>query len=456
MRHLTRFILAIPVAAIMGLSLAVPAYSESHQVSSHVSGFAKPHPKLTNAMITRMSPRRVDALFTPLRRVANAVDQVGRTRAADIYSGLALNGPDGTVDVYLTDTSKASWLLAAAHKLDRKADMGRVRIHHGAFTKKALDAATAYLWAESQAHKLPYRIWMTSVSHEGTGIVIGVSNVKAARQDAGRVAKSLQRLAASPKPATSAIKLSFHHANHPARPLYNKYDDTSGQIGGDQLYGQENTGTCTAGFAAHDSAGNDFLITAGHCYPNNEDVETYHSHTWIGYVFRGPYTYFDSDLIYQGLGHTFYNDEGEGTTPSTSRYYPLSDGHAYSYYGDYVYQNGVTSSYYAGWTPSNIMVINQDTTWNGGEGTVRGVIGRRQGDNRCVGYPGDSGATVFSLNPDGKRQLRGIVDVGVTEPGSHTCYLNAYGGVLAGSTDIGWVEATDILNHWGLTQDTWT
>jgi hypothetical protein len=76
MRHPTQFILAIPVAAIIGLSLAVPAYSESNQSGPHVTRVAKPHGKLTNAIIAKMSSAQIDALFTLLRRVANAADQV--------------------------------------------------------------------------------------------------------------------------------------------------------------------------------------------------------------------------------------------------------------------------------------------------------------------------------------------------------------------------------------------
>lgn len=424
---------------------------------------AKPEPPGASPGVSD-EVKRIDASYMPLRRIANAIDAAGRGSSADVYSGLFLNGSNGAVDLWLTDIGQLGRVIAQAKQRDATADYRRVKVHKGAFSRATLNTVRDQLLSADESHALPYRVFSGFVDYDGSGIHAGVSNVAAAQAHEPARKRALHAMlqAQAVKTAADAVPISFFKGTS-ATAMYNKWDDTSNQIGGDQLT-PPGGGWCTAGFAADDSAGNNYLITAGHC-----GAGTYKS-GWgsvvVGTTAMGPYDRFDSVAI---KGGRFYNDEGEANP--NQHYEVLSGGHAYSYNGDVVCQNGVSTAWRQGETPCNITVRNENAWWyiQKDDGTwmhVQGVIGTRPYDqNHPAVIAGDSGATVFTYN-DGNRQLRGIVESanpcadlsggGCQHYGSGTRFVVTMpNGTGAWASDtIGWVEATDILGHFGLTQDT--
>jgi hypothetical protein len=353
-----------------------------------------------------------------------------------VYSGLYLNGAKHTVDLWLTDPTKAASIVKAAHKLDPAADLRRLRIHRGTYSQRALDRASDALFAESKTGKLPYTVFTTTALYNGSALLVGVPDPAKAR-NAAAVTHHLMAESSTP-----AVSLTFEAARKP-QPMsstYNKFDDNKNWIGGDQIANPNDLhDACTAGFAADDSSGHQYLVTAGHCTVGTVAARSYPNN------YSGKDYFFDAELI---SGNSYYNDEGEGSTPANSWWAVLNGGVAYSYAGDIVCQNGMMTSYSQGRTPCNIRVTNSDFKWANGNGQSRGVRGATT-DGSIGAMSGDSGGTVFTYN-SGTRQLRGIISTGF---GCWSVPVNGWPDQLA-CNDIAWTEAVDVLNHFGLHQDT--
>ncbi|MCW2916899.1 MAG: hypothetical protein JWN52_4967 [Actinomycetia bacterium] len=451
---------------VAALAVTTTLTLASLPAAAHAAPF-KPEPSAAGGITAEA--KRIDAVYVPLRKVANAVDGAGRASSADVYSGLYLNGSKGTVDVWLTDTAKAGRVLAEAKKLDPRANFNRVHIHKGAFSRATLNIVRDELISSGEHHKLPYHLFSGSVAYDGSGIQAGVSSVAEAKAHEPARKRTLQARALAVRAQNPAsVPVTFFKGEKAATTAYDKWDDQNNQIGGDQL--KVPGGWCTAGFAADDSSGRDYLVTAGHCANNGDTIKSGHGSATVGTVVSGPFDRYDSELIRGNTSGNYYNDEGEYNNSVGSFYKVLSGGHAYSHSGDVVCQNGVSTAWRQAETPCNITVVNENAWWDVDLSSyVQGVIGTRP---YSTAHPaviqGDSGATVFTYN-GGNRQLRGIVEaanpcafIDGSKGGSCTSYGNKTlfsvtmpdGGTLKASNSVGWVEATDILNHFGLTQDT--
>ena len=87
-------------------------------------------------------------------------------------------------------------------------------------------------------------------------------------------------------------------------------------------------------------------------------------------------------------------------------------------------------------TPCGIKVTNGDIWFPIGGYMARGV----EGDDVTHGWgarSGDSGATIFAVQPYGKRQARGKLSAGGTD-------------FTTGQTRIDWTEAPDIFSAYNL------
>lgn len=178
------------------------------------------------------------------------------------------------------------------------------------------------------------------------------------------------------------------------------------------------------------------MITAAHCFATGQRI-----HTGAGTA--GAY---GNGLVgsYVGtVGTTNRQWDAEEITGAnnnadesdTSAWKPLSST-AYSYVGDYVCHDGAASFYLHHPTPCGIKVTNGDIYFRIGGYTARGVEGVDVAHG-WGSHNGDSGATVFAVQPGDKRQARGIVS----------------SGGLDGTSDqkrVDWTEAVDIFQAFGL------
>ena len=178
------------------------------------------------------------------------------------------------------------------------------------------------------------------------------------------------------------------------------------------------------------------LITAAHCFRTGQRVYTaagttgafgnHRTGNYVGTVGTRN-TEWDAEPL---TGTTNNADESD-----TTGWKPLTSV-AYSYVGDYVCQDGAASFFLGHPTPCGITVTDGDIWFAIGGHLARGVEGVdvRHG---WGSHAGDSGATVFAVEPGNKRQARGIVS----------------SGGLDGTPDqkrVDWTEAVDIFRTFGL------
>src|SRR5436190_12393826 len=130
MAHRRRAVAAVFVAALVGAAtLGTAAHADP----------GTPAP-LTYEQIAALPPAQQADLLNPLRVTGGAVDSVGRSSGADIYSGVEIDAPAHAVNLYLTDPGGAAAFLRAAKAAVPEADLGLVRVKNGTHTKQQLDA----------------------------------------------------------------------------------------------------------------------------------------------------------------------------------------------------------------------------------------------------------------------------------------------------------------------------
>jgi hypothetical protein len=174
------------------------------------------------------------------------------------------------------------------------------------------------------------------------------------------------------------------------------------------------------------------LVTAAHCFSLGEHVYTGGGATGaIGNGQIGNYvgtvvartTEWDAALL-TGTDNNADESDTTGWKPLTSV--------AYSYVGDYVCQDGAASFFLGHPTPCGIKVTDGDLYFPIGGYWARGVEGVDV-EHGWGSHDGDSGGTVFAVEPQGARQARGIVSSGGAD----------------GTPDqkrVDWTEAVDIFH----------
>lgn len=373
-------------------------------------------PTYTNAQIAAMTQDQQAALLNPLRRVADAVDAVGRTTAAGYYAGVVLDPNHGAVLVHLTDLSRKGALLSAARRRDEGIDTGLIRFAGARYTRKALGEARDKVYEQRAA--LGLDLESIVVPPTGTGLEVRVRDL------AGGAAR-LSSLAAG-----SAELFGVGVTLKPAIEGSDKSRrrDTPAWIAGAALSKswQSEGHWCTSGIPARRNSDNrSYLITAAHCYGSGETVYTSFENGGRNEIGRvaAVNDWWDAvavDTTSSGwtASRVWEGSQDGGRTRTIS-------GIRYSYQGDWVCQTGFTSGQVC-----DIHVINQDITWTGSDGkNHRGVEAAKDTPGDAI-RDGDSGGPVWAYTGD-TRQLRG---------------LNSWGGY----SYIRWTEATDILNSFGM------
>jgi hypothetical protein len=376
--------------------------------------------KTTDADIAAMGPTEQAALLQPLRRIAGVLDAQGRAGWTRTYAGVELDAADDAVDLFTTDATAGRSLLAAGRRAAPDAQWARVRLLPAAYSREELDAAAArVVTGPGQA-----RLRDVSVSADGAGLRL---DVVPARSSASVVPAGLG-VATQVRPAT-AVRAAKSWSSV-------KWHDSPPFIGGDVLTANGHH-YCTAGLpAVRRSDHVPVMITAAHCFSTGQRVYTAagtpgaygngRRGRFVGVVGSRNKTW-DAELL---TGRTNNADESD-----TTGWKPLTSV-AYSYVGDYVCHDGQASFYLGHPTPCGIKVTDDDI-WFPIDGDVaRGV----EGVDVRTGWGchnGDSGATVFAVEPNNDRQARGIIS----------------SGGLDGTPDqkrVDWTEAVDIFKADGL------
>ncbi|MFD8766550.1 chymotrypsin family serine protease [Streptomyces mirabilis] len=444
-----------PLTYIAGIGAAALALAAATVPQTATAQPAEPN-KLTLAQIAALSPEAQGRILDPLRAIAAAAGQAGKTTEADIYSSLKIDAPDGRVDVYLTDPSKAADFIKAAKQVNKHIDATRITVLHAQYTLRALHAARNHLLAQEAAHQLPYKIYTAAVATDGSGLQVGVDKPDSALAGTTRASSATARRDSSTAANVSGVSVTFSKSQHATTTSWSdtKWHDSSPYIGGDQL--TDGNSYCSAGLPAVRTSDNKpFMITAGHCFTTGTEVFTGAGATptmghyydgltgstgnYVGTVasVSGPW---DAETL---SGSNNNSDESDSTT-----WHPVTSS-GYSYNGDLVCQDGVASFFMQQGTVCGIDVTNQDITYSitdwSGTHNVRGVEGTRLSSNIpwAVAH-GDSGTMVFSVSGS-TRQARGIDSAG----SGPCCYSYGTQGDMAFNYIL-WTEAPDILGHFGM------
>jgi hypothetical protein len=375
-----------------------------------------------------MDPRVLADVQTPLLTAARALDEAGRGRGHDYYSGVEFDPAYDGVDLYLTDTSKSTAFVSDAHDLS-PFDTSLVKVFKSMYTKDEEHAARDDVWAKHRTGALPYKVRAVSVPADGSGVELEVDDVDKAK------AHYVQHpeLATSPYAPGSVQSTLGLRKNVPSKfvkdrnivPSVYRWADSTPFIAGDLL--TDGRMYCSAGIPAVSFQNIQELFTAAHCFGDDAYVYTGNSsmrNSWdfssLGnYVGRvshvSPDLSTDTIQIDQTYGSSSPgNNADEGDTNST--YHPITRiDHAYP--NQYVCQDGIVEYYILGRVVCNIIVDNNDTqvTYSGtvrGTYTVYGSLGHALDNdsrgNKVAGMAGDSGGLVFTNLNDGTKDAVGM------------------------------------------------
>lgn len=375
---------------------------------------------LTNAAVAALSPTAQAARLQPLRRLAGDLDQLGRARYRAQYAGVSLSAGDDTVDLYVTSASAGRRLIGAARARDAHAEWRDVRLRAARFSAARLDAAARALTRTPVAN----RVESISLPAAGTGLDVAIEGSQPAAALTG-------------SSTIDGVPVAVHREapTHQKSWAAAKWHDSTPFIGGDYLT-RDGHDRCTAGLpAVARGTGKPVMITAAHCFAIGTRVYTGAGTPGdFGNGLVGNYvgTAAANNREWDAVELTGANDNGDesdryGWKPLTSV--------AYSYDGDYVCQNGAASFFLGHPTPCGIKVTDDDLYFKIGGYWARGVEGV---DVHGWGsHNGDSGGTVFAVEPNGARQARGIVSSGGAD----------------GTVDqqrVDWTEAVDIFRAFDL------
>ena len=351
-------------------------------------------------------------LLAPLRAAAAALDAVGQRDAPAVYAGVDLDVQAGRTDLYVTDPTAAPGLIDSARRTDPGLTGDQLVVHGAAYALATLDAASRAL---VDAHE-PYAVYAAYPAPDASGVVAEVSDPVAAMAVGSPADVPVSFVPGTPRDPHSWDAVKWH--------------DSTPFIGGDVLTGDGHR-YCTAGLpAVRVRDKHPVMVTAAHCFSTSQRVYTGAGKTWAydngrtgRYVGRvtARSTHWDAELI-DGADNNADESDTSGWLPLTSV--------GYSYRGDDVCHAGAASASKGHPTPCGITVTIADLYFREGGHTARGVEGVDVHGWGSVN--GDSGGTVFAVEPHGDRQLRGLVSSGGAD----------------GTRDqrrVDWTEAVDIF-----------
>ncbi|MGI3783885.1 MAG: hypothetical protein ACRYG2_24215 [Janthinobacterium lividum] len=415
------------VLALVVALLAGPAPVEATERAQVASAQASP----TDAQVAALDPDAQAVILEPLRTAAAALDAAGRRDLPDAYAGVALDVAGGRTDLYLTDPTVAPSLMATAQRDDPGLTPAEVTVHRAAFALTALEAASRT--AVDGTH--PYAVYAASPAPDASGVQMEVRDPAAAARASGDVLRVTGR-----DGVTAAVPVTFVVGSPRVAHDWDavKWHDSTPFIGGDVLT-TDGHRYCTAGLpAVRVKDRRAVMVTAAHCFSAGQRVYTGAGTTWAYRNGRtGDYVGTVRTRSRSRDAEVLVGADNNADESDTSGWKPLTSV-AYSYRGDYVCHSGARSAADDHPTPCGIKVTDDDLYFREAGHTVRGVEGVDVHGWGSV--DGDSGGTVFAVEPHGKRQLRGLVSTGGAD----------------GTTDqrrVDWPEAVDVFRTFGLELD---
>ncbi len=418
---------------------ALTAFSAPAQASVSYSTTSA----ISEAQLQLLSPGQLSDRLTPLRKLASALDHVGRSLHRTSYSTLQIDALNDQVTVYLTDPSVGRQLIADARRLEPAVNVSQVRVLKAKYSLVRLHAARDEFLAHTRSQRLSYSIYSVAVATDGSGLEVKVDNPAVAAASSPSIHSTTTSGIYSSTAYGVTIQFSQGHPVTPTSWADVKWHDSSIFIGGDVITNGNHY--CAVGLpAVRTTDGHPIMITANHCFPINARI----------YTGAGATPAFGQ--YYQGLNGQLGNYVGTvtGTTDqwdaeeldgaknnadaSESSTYAKVTGVHYSYNGDLVCQDGPASFFMGYATVCGISVINQDITFSVNGHNTRGVEGSRLPQNEpwAVGE-GDSGTMIYAVTGS-TRDARGIDSSGGGPYTSH------------GFNYIYWTEAPDIFATFGL------
>lgn len=384
--------------------------------------------RLTDGWVAALDPATQGVLLDPLRSAAAALDAVGRRERPDVYAGVALDVAGGRTDLYLTDPSAAASVVAAARRTDPALSLDEVSVHPAAFALTVLEAASRQAVDDPQ----PYAVYAAYPAPDASGVRVEVRDPAAAARVAGRVLRVAAR-----DGATAAVPVVFLAGSPRVAHGWDavKWHDRAPFIGGDVLT-TDGHRYCTAGLpAVRVRDHRPVMVTAAHCFSAGQRVRTGAGATWAYQNGRtGAYVGTVTTRSRSRDAEVLTGTTNDADESDTSGWKPLTSV-AYSYRGDEVCHAGARSAADGHPTPCGIRVTIDDLYFREAGHTVRGVEGVDVHGWGSVN--GDSGGTVFAVEPHGERQLRGLVSTGGADG-------------TADQRRVDWPEAVDIFRTFGL------
>jgi hypothetical protein len=324
---------------------------------------------------------------------ASVIGEMGLTTFRDTFSGLNVAGKEGRLTVYATDLARAEQLVAAGRAALSDKDRSAVTIDvvQAPHTRTELIAAIGEVWKQPSSPGV--EVQSVAISMDAKGLTVRVNDVARAQQ-------AFVASRSTPGPLKD-VNLTFEKG---ARVVDTSRDNDSAPYWGGTPVKKDGGSTgshrCTSAFGMVVASGQEYLMTADHCFVLNELVEEPNQDD-IGYT-RIRNSFDDAEGIATSAGGAIFLNDG-----STD----VFDRGGYSWTGQFVCQSGYTSRPYA---ICGIQVATDYAEWTTEGVRRRGVYGR-VGDGYIAVRKGDSGGPVWSYTSDGAFESRGINSAGSEE-----------------------------------------
>lgn len=345
---------------------------------------------LTDRQIAVMSPAQQAELLDPLRAVANALDTVGRSTGADVYSGVELDANTRAVNLYLTDLGRVKTFLDAAKKTGHSANLDLVRVRSAKYSRKDLNTARDRV--EANLTTSPVTIDNAIVPANGSGLILGVEQPTAV---------ATADISALSDTAGVEVRVTQGRTLTGA----DRYNDSPPYAAGSFIV--DNGYACTTGIPVKNNNGQQFIVTASHCGHTGTHWVT-GGNREVGHVVRYDERS-DAALIATESAAYLWETNRHGNE-FRDRFY----GTALTYKGDIVHHNGFPSRTVYSIKVDDVDVLSFQVRGPryGDTFSATGIIGHQTTGGQAV-QGGDSGGLVFAIKADTKREVRGIVSASV-------------------------------------------
>jgi hypothetical protein len=360
-------LLAAPLA---GPALAAPAGASQYQV-----------------VLSQLTPQ-TEALMVQQEPLAAAAGRIQSALTADAggFAGVELAVAAKQVILHWHGTVPAT-VRAMTARLDRSLGRrGRVVIQSADYSQATLLAAAHRLAGRTEDGS---KIVAVNVMTDGSGLQVTITPKVAAHGT--RTAVPAVR---------SSVRVSVLVGRAPV-PAFGRFGDVAPYNGGAAIRNVSTGVECSSGFATQNSAGQTFLLTAGHCGPDGDVWETPIQHLLIGTTARDITNFADTEIISAPAEPYLYNGGPDPTGQGIGESLAGVSSVAAPVIGELICQQGAFSGPRCNIEVNTFGFISPSGT----SGTfleygASTTDGGYQGSFEAIGQ-GDSGGPVITLGPPG-------------------------------------------------------